>query len=572
MTVPLPFHLDPIRHSARAGVDGRVPGTLAAHASIHARSPARSIHRRLALLGIGLLSLLAGCASLPPGSDFPKTTSIALTRPEETRLGHQLAAAKADHAGTSGFKLLPVGIDSFLLRMEMAEAAGRTLDVQYFLIQSDDTGQLLIEALLKAADRGVRVRVLLDDAGSFGRDAQIRTLAGTPNVELRVFNPFAYRGNVDFVHVAEYLANASRLNYRMHNKLFVADNEIGIVGGRNVGDEYFQGGRDFEFGDYDIVAAGPVVNQISNSFDAFWNSPMAIPIEALAGGKPTAQELDDYRGVLAAHHARMIGADAPYMRTLAAGEPLAALLRGKSTLVWAKAEVIYDSPEKAKVQDGAQRGRLLRQRLGDVANEVRSELIIVSPYLVPGPEGMKFFEALRERNVSVRILTNSLASTDMSIVHSGYRAFRSPLLGIGVDLYEVRPVLGQPVVRGNQLKSPSSGMFALHAKVFVFDRQRIFVGSMNLDRRSLYLNTEIGLIIDSPELARQIALRFADIAQPSNSYVLMLGETDPLGQRPLVWRTLEDGKPVDFRQEPGVTPWRRLQVDMFSLLPLDEVL
>ena len=198
-------------------------------------------------------------------------------------MGEQLAAAKAEHAGLSGFRLLPVGIDSFLLRMEMAEAAGRTLDVQYFLIQSDDTGQLLIEALLKAADRGVRVRVLLDDAGSFGRDAQIRTLAGYPNVELRLFNPFAYRGEWPFLHATEYLADATRLNYRMHNKLFVVDNEIGIVGGRNVGDEYFQGGRDFEFGDYDIIAAGPIVNQISNSFDAFWNSPMAIPIEALGG-------------------------------------------------------------------------------------------------------------------------------------------------------------------------------------------------------------------------------------------------------------------------------------------------
>lgn len=535
-------------------------------------SPAQSGSMRLLLLAIGLMSLLAGCASLPPGSDFPKTASSALTHPEQTRMGRQLAAAKAEHPGTSGFKLLPVGIDSFLLRMEMAEAAGRTLDVQYFVVQSDDTGQLLVEALLKAADRGVRVRVLLDDAGTFGRDVQIRTLAGYPNVELRLFNPFVYRGSVGFVHTAEYVGDASRLNYRMHNKLFVVDNEIGIVGGRNLGDEYFQGGRDFEFGDYDIIAAGPIVNLVSNSFDAFWNSPMAIPIEALAEAKPTAQDLDDYRGVLAAHHARMTEADAPYMRALAAGEPLAAMLNGKSALVWAKAEVIYDSPEKAKVQDGEQSGRLLRQRLGDVAGQVRSELIIVSPYLVPGPAGMKFFQALRERNVSVRILTNSLASTDMSIVHSGYQAFRVPLLTTGVDLFEVRPVLGQRVVRGSQLKSPSSGRYALHAKVFVFDRQRVFIGSMNLDQRSLYLNTEIGLIIDSPELARQIATRFADIAQPANSYVLMLSEADGAGQRHLVWRTLEEGKAVDFQQEPAVTLWQRLQVDMLSFLPLDELL
>ena len=268
----------------------------------------------------------------------------------------------------------------------------------------------------------------------------------------------------------------------------------------------------------------------------------------------------------------MIEANASYMHALAANEPLAAMLSSKSSLVWAKAELIYDSPEKAKVEDGEQGGRLLRHRLGEVAKQVQSELIIVSPYLVPGPRGMKFFEDLRERNVSVRILTNSLASTDMSVVHSGYQAFRAPLLKMGVELYEVRPVLGQPVVRGNQLKSPSSGLYALHAKVFVFDRQRVFVGSMNLDQRSLHLNTEIGLIIDSPELARQIALRFADIAQPANSYVLMLERGQWTNQRHLVWRTLENGNPVDFDQEPDVTFWQQLKVDMLSFLPLDELL
>jgi putative cardiolipin synthase len=268
----------------------------------------------------------------------------------------------------------------------------------------------------------------------------------------------------------------------------------------------------------------------------------------------------------------MIEADAPYMRALATNEPLTAMLDGRSSLAWANGEVIYDSPQKAKVQDGEQGGRLLRHRLGEVAKQVQTELIVVSPYLVPGTAGMKFLEGLRERNVSVRILTNSLASTDMPVVHSGYQAARAPLLGTGVDLYEVRPVLGKPVVRGNRLRSLSSGQYALHAKVFVFDRQRVFVGSMNLDQRSLHLNTEIGLIIDSPELARQIALRFADIAQPANSYVLMLSKADGLGGRHLVWRTVEDGKPVDYDQEPAVTFWQRMQVDMLSLLPLDALL
>jgi putative cardiolipin synthase len=525
-----------------------------------------------AWLAVVFLSLVAGCASLPPGSDYPKAASKALVRPEQTRIGGQLAAAKAEHAGKSGFKLLPVGIDSFLLRMEMAQAAGRTLDVQYYLIQSDDTGQLLIEAMLKAADRGVRVRVLLDDAGSFGRDAAIRLLAGYPNIELRLFNPFAYRGAFEAVHLAEYLGDGSRLDHRMHNKLFVVDNEIAIVGGRNLGDEYFQTGHDVNFGDYDVIAAGPIVNQVSNCFDAYWNSPMSIPIQALAGKIPAQADLDAYRGVLAAHHAKMIAADTPYMKALAAGEPLAAMMSGRSSLVWANAEVIYDSPEKSKVEDGEQGGRLLRKRLGEVAKQVHSELIIVSPYLIPGPAGMSFLKELRERGVSVRILTNSLAASDMPIVHSGYQAYRAPLLEMGVELYEVRPVPGHPVAHDHRLSMRSSGLFALHAKAFVFDRQRVFIGSMNLDQRSLHVNTEVGLIIDSPELARQVAQRVADIAQPANSYVLALGEADSSGRHPLLWRTLEDGKAVDFHEEPAATQWQLLTVDFLALFPLDELL
>jgi putative cardiolipin synthase len=527
---------------------------------------------RRALLACAAMLLFAGCATLPPGSDYPKTVSAALVRPEATRMGRDLAAAKAEHPGTSGFKLLPVGIDSFLLRMQMAKRAERTLDVQYFLIQSDNTGQLLIEALLEAADRGVRVRVLLDDAGSFGRDAQIRTLAGYPNVELRLFNPFAYRGDSALLHVGEYMGDASRLNYRMHNKLFVVDNEIGIVGGRNVGDEYFQGGSDVEFGDYDIITAGPIVNQISASFDAFWASPMAIPIEALAGATPTAADLDAYRGVLAAHHAQLVEAQVPYMAALQGSQALDGLLGGKTSLVWAKAEVVYDSPEKSKVDGGEQGGQLLRHRLGDVAQRVRKELIIVSPYLIPGPAGMKFLGELRERGVSVRILTNSLASSDVPLVHSGYQRFRVPLLELGVELYEARPVPGRPVVHSGRTRAVSSGLYALHAKAFVFDRERVFIGSMNLDQRSLHINTEIGLIIESAELARQMAERVAYMAQPANSYVLMLGEADGSGHRPLIWRTQENGKPVDFHEEPAVTEWQRFQVELLSLLPLDELL
>ncbi|MEP6997668.1 MAG: phospholipase D family protein [Betaproteobacteria bacterium] len=529
----------------------------------------RAWHHRLSLAALAAL-LLAGCATLPPGSDYPKAASSALTHPEQTRLGRQFAPLAAAHAGLSGFRLIPVGIDSFLMRMEMAQQAERTLDVQYFVIENDDTGKLVQEALLQAADRGVRVRLLLDDEGSYGRAEKLKPLAAHPNIELRMFNPSALRSPVQAVHDIELLLAASRLNYRMHNKLYLVDNEVGIIGGRNIGDAYFQEGRDLEFGDYDAIAAGAIVKDMSASFDAYWNSPLAIPIEALFGGKVSAGALADYRDALAVHHAAMNDKD--YMRRLSGGEPLAALLAGNAPWVWARAEVVYDSPDKSKVEDGDEPGRLLRHRLGKAVEATRSELLIVSPYVVPGDSGMKFLAKLRERGLRVRLLTNSLASTDMPVVHSAYKGYRIPLLEIGVELYEVRPILGQPVVRGDALKSPSAGQFSLHAKVFVFDRQRVFVGSMNLDQRSLHVNTEIGVIVDSPELARQIATRFSAITQPANSYVLGLDGPTVAGTPALVWRTLEDGKPVEYHHEPAASIWRRMKVDILSMLPLDELL
>ena len=524
---------------------------------------------RLALAVVAALAL-AACASLPPGSAFPKTASNALTHSEETRLGREFAGPTAAHPGLSAFRLLPFGMDSFLLRMEMAQRAERTLDVEYFVIEKDDTGGLFLDALLQAADRGVRVRLLVDDQGSFGREADMRPLAAHPNIELRVFNPLAYRGQIELFHDVELICDATRLNYRMHNKLFVVDNEVGIVGGRNVGDAYFQESRDVDFGDYDVIAAGPVVRRMSASFDAFWNSPLAIPVQALFGGKPTMQALDDYRQVLAERRAKL--ADKDYVRRLSTGEPLRTLLARESPWVWAHGELVYDSPQKAKVEAGDVPGHLLRARLAKAVEATRSELLVVSPYVVPGDAGMKFLKGLRERGLSISILTNSLASTDMPSVHSGYQAYRIPLLEMGVKLYEVRPILGKPMTHGDQHESPSAGPFALHAKVFVFDRNRIFVGSMNLDQRSLHVNTEIGVIIDSPELARQIAKRFAEIVQPANSYVLGLDHSGIGGRVALTWRTLEDGEPVVFDHEPSVSLWRRVKVDTLSMLPLDELL
>lgn len=529
----------------------------------------RAVCAWLAVIGaLTACSILPSDATLPLGAYTARPESVALANPEQTTLGKRIEPRAREHPGTSGFRLISNGVACFRARTEMAALAERTLDVQYFAIESDNTGRLFIESLLDAADRGVRVRILLDDSRAVGRDAEIGALTAHPNIELRVFNPFSYRGPLEFMRVAEFALNERRLTYRMHNKLFIVDNELALTGGRNIGDAYFAASQAMEFGDYDLLIAGGMVRQLSRSFDAFWNSPLAIPLQNLVVFKPTKERLDAYRESLRSHRAKMEGST--YTRPVSEGGPVANIFSGKRPLVWARAEAIYDSPDKAKVESGEKDGKLLRDRLERAAEATRSELLLASPYLVPGEEGMRLLTGLRARDVRVRVLTNSLQSTDAPITFAAYGRYRVPMLEAGIEIYEVRPQLGEPnVPGGGSLKSSSSSPFAIHAKIFVFDRRQVFVGSMNFDERSRHLNTELGVLIDSPELANEIAERFEAVARPANSYVLSLGPPNAVKKERVQWRTEQNGGSVVYDDEPGVDPWRRFKVDALSLLPIE---
>jgi putative cardiolipin synthase len=516
-----------------------------------------------------LVALLAGCATMQPGANFPKVESTALVHPEETALGRKVDARAKAHGGLSAFTLFASGSDAFTLRLQMADSAQRTLDIQYFIFKDDDSGQLLMSAMLRAASRGVRVRLLVDDTEARGKDDRIGLLAAHPNIDVRLYNPFFYRGSIALLRYAEFGLTAGRLDYRMHNKLFVVDNALAVIGGRNVGDEYFDAGSELQFGDYDVFAMGPITRDLSKSFDEYWNSSLAVPVRALYGTLPTGPKLEQMETQLADHLAQMHDSD--QLKALRTGNPLAKLLNGDSGVVWAKAQVVADSPDKSSVEDGDTIGALLRKTLLRAAKDVKDEILIVSPYFVPGTRVSDMLKSLRERNVRVRVLTNSLMSTDVPAVHAGYRRYRVPLLEEGVDLYEVKPLPGNPAPRDGQLKTPSSGQFSLHAKAFVFDRKRIFVGSANLDRRSLHLNTEIGLMIDSPELSRQVVARFEAIAQPANSFVLAL-EKSAGGSPKLVWNSVKDGQQIVYDSEPGDDRWRELLVDLYGTLPIEDEL
>jgi putative cardiolipin synthase len=515
----------------------------------------RSFPGRSTLIA-GLIVAACGCAGLPPGAQFPREVTVALPQPELTRLGGQIAASTREHDGASGFRIISVGVDGFLVRVQMIDTAERTLDLQYFIFRGDVTGQLIIDALRRAASRGVRIRVLVDDADTIAGDERVLALNTLPNTEIRVFNPFVYRGHAQFMRTTEFLFNARRLDYRMHNKLIVVDNSVALVGGRNIGDQYFQIDPETQFADDDVFAAGPIASQLSATFDEFWNSGLAIPAAALVG-----------RGK--SRPAVPAAPDGKFAVQIASGEPYAGMLSGRLPLVWAPAWVVSDSPYKKQVVDGAVDGRLLSRAIIAAVHDTQTELLMVTPYFVPAEEDSQALQELRQRQVKISILTNSLEGSAGPFAHSGYRHYRVPLVQEGVELYEARALLGNTKGSGQTIRMSRYGNYALHAKLYVFDRKKLFVGSMNFDKRSKRLNTEIGLIIDSPELAEQTATRFAGMVQAQNSYFLALLPSPAGASAQLTWQTVEDGKVVYYAREPARSGWQRLKVQIMSLLPLE---
>jgi len=536
----------------------------------HAFLPAICTSRLLQALLV--VALLGGCASLPPGSDYPKTDSSALAQPEQTALGRVFAAAAREHPGNSAFRLLTVGVDGFLSRVQMVNAAQQTIDIQYFIFRADETGQLLTEAVLRAADRGVRVRVLVDDGETITGDDQLAALDAHPSIEVRIFNPFAYRGHIVFLRALEFALSNARLDYRMHNKLMVVDNAIALVGGRNVGDEYFQIDPNSQVADDEVLAAGPVVKELSSTFDLFWKSDMAIPVQALAEGTTFDAALVAYRKVLIEHRQQVKEDGTDYASRIAKGEPLAGMLSGRLPLVWAHAALVYDSPDKKRVEGGRMVGRLMHPPVAAEASAVQSELLMITPYFIPGSAGMKMFGELRKRGVHVGVLTNSLESANVLLAQSGYMRYRLPLLEEGVEIHEIRSLLGNTRGSGETKVMSRYGTYSLHAKLFIFDRRSLFVGSMNFDQRSAHLNTEIGIIIDSPELAQQLVARFEAMTSPPNSYELVLRPRHEERAPSLIWRTQEEGRSVDYDEEPSRSGEQKLKVELLSLLPLDDEL
>lgn len=517
--------------------------------------------RLASVSSVAVALLLAGCAGLPKNVQRP--VSHALAQPESTPLGQLVEHKWPDTVprDLSGFALLPSPNTAYAGRLALTEQASKTLDIQYYSIHVDPTVSSLLLAVRAAAQRGVRVRILLDDFNSVGSDAQVMRMANVPGVEMRMFNPLPGNRGSGALRALGSLDDFRRIQHRMHNKLYIADNAWGIVGGRNLGDAYFGTADGRDFIDMDVLAAGPVVRGLSASFDRYWNNPLAYPVASLI----TPAELARLREPTKPAHEETETAS-PAATTQLPALP-SALDLGSLPLVWADAGLLVDSPLKLVPEsDGSHANGAVIEGLLSLLHTAQHDVIIVSPYFVPGPQMMALFANLKERGVRVRVLTNSLASTDALLAQIGYARHRKQLLNLDMELFEMRS-RRRTRLRDTVLGSEKAGSRAsLHAKLVIVDGHIIAIGSMNLDQRSKAQNTEIALVIRSTALARQAAAQVQAVISADAWKV----ELTPDGA--LRWYEPSADHPHVTDRDPDTSVWLRLLEKLLAPFTPDEML
>lgn len=487
---------------------------------------------------------------------LPRCSAIAPR--DDAKLDRLFAAQRASHPDQSGARLVSLGTDAFALRVLSARAAVRSLDLQYYIWHTDATGRYLANEALLAADRGVRVRLLIDDMDARSRDAVLMALDRHPLIEIRLFNPFATRSGT-LRTLGEFFTRGWRLNHRMHNKSWIADGRIALVGGRNIGDEYFSASPGVNFVDLDVLLAGAAVEEATRSYDEYWNSESSVPIAHLRRTGRNKLTLSEVRQTLAA--TLQAQADDAYAQRVHESSEIAHLMQGEYELAWSsEVRVVADDPRKATRGTAAINHGVL-ESLAERFSTTRRELLLISPYFVPGAGGTDGMRALTGRGAGVEILTNSLAATDVAAVHSGYSRYRKALLECGVKLYELKPA---PEADDHDVRLRlGSSKASLHTKAAIVDREHVFVGSFNLDPRSVSLNCEQGVLATHPALAEELEVIFERMTDGDRAW-----RVDRDAQGRLQWR---DGERTEHR-DPDASLTRRITARLLRWLPLDSQL
>ena len=493
-----------------------------------------------------LILALAGCASLPKSVEKPVSSAIPISADSSLS---RLVAASTTGKNLSGVRLLSSGEEAFATLITLADEAERSIDIQQYIIEQDDSARAILRHVRAAAARGVRVRILIDDLNTAGMDRRNMRLSEQPNLEVRVFNPFPAGRLSLWTRFVFSATEIPRINHRMHNKLFVVDNALAVMGGRNIADQYFVRSNDSNFVDLDVIAAGPIVPQLSSQFDAFWNSRFAYPIASLAAAVDKSAAAPPMTEAASVPEAQLLEAD---------------IKAGKLELLWSPAAVLADVPAKIAGESDPNKAEPIADSIADLMTTANEEVTVISPYFIPGKKGVELMRSLTDRGVRVRVLTNSLATTDSPLVHIGYSRYRRDLLKAGVELHELRAVLGQKKERFHPFRSSHA---SLHAKSLVIDHKTVFIGSMNMDARSARTNSEMGVVIRNATLARQVDSLFDDVVS-DGSYFLEL----PPGSNSIQWSAGEGDTRHVWKKDPDTSVLRRLGIKLLAPLAADDLL
>lgn len=509
-----------------------------------------------AVLAITLVLMVLAACAVKPLPMIEKTASYALEPSSDTKVAKVVAEESKEDNGLTGIIELVDPLDAFVARSALIQLAERSIDLQYYIWHPDTSGMMLFRELYAAAERGVRIRLLLDDNNTRGMDDLLSILNDHPNIEIRLFNPFTNRK----VRFLGYLIDFKRLNHRMHNKSFIVDGEAAIIGGRNIGDEYFAAGDGMVFADLDVIAIGNIVKYLSQDFDGYWNSVLSYPADTII----TKEYGNDYEAVLDKLHKTKYRADVEtYQSALMRSNLLERLINNQLDWQWSEALLVSDPPSKALgVWSEDDFFNPLVKAIGDV-NE---EILFVSPYFVPTGEGAKFLKGMVADGLDISVLTNSYDATDVAIVHAGYVNYRKELVDSGVKLYELKKqyVDDVPDIRDKGLVGSSAS--SLHAKTFVVDGERLFIGSLNLDPRSAKLNTEMGMVILNQQLASKIQKGIKEGLLERSYKVVSEDEK-------LRWQVYEDGVLVKtYDVEPNTNVFQRGLVKFMTWLPIEWLL
>ncbi len=514
-------------------------------------------HNKLTtFLSCTLFLALTACASMP--ADFEQVPSKSWQHPEQTKLGTFFDDYAPEDRSLSGVRLLANPREAFRARFGFAYLAEKSLDLQYYLWKGDLTGQLLLYRALEAADRGVHVRILIDDIYHSGRDNNYAAIDSHPNMEIRVYNPMGSRGAGKGANMVYHKGS---LDHRMHNKIFLVDSAVAVLGGRNIGDDYFGVDPELNFRDLDVLAVGPAAKEAGEAYDMYWNSPAAVPIAVLLK-KPVAEDaLERQREELKASLDEMQAL--PYTVPMKPEETREKLEQLAEEMVWAETEIIIDSLERF---EGGSESAFVELTY-ELTESAEHEFVIETAYLIPTKEGIAKVAEITERGVRVRILTNSLQSNNHTTVHAHYKKYRKRMIEAGIELHELRPDPEILEIFKQTHDRVAESHAGLHSKAFVVDRRLTMIGSYNMDPRSRIWNSEIGLLIDNEEFAADVLEIMETDLDPANSYRVTLDEKGKL-----LW-TAEgpDGTEV-WNKEPGTTAWKRFTLRLMSWIPMEKEL